>query len=157
MVDKPKPDSFSDNEPEPTQYLRMQRESTQTIDLGNLFTKDVTSSGSFDVRGDIWASTFGKLLQSLPIPALLVDRHHKVIGQAIRRSLPDCLSGCKGVRGFERSVRQKEAQGRTGHVTDWQRRYVGAAHIALYTNNRCSLGAGACGRPHSRAKAAFTQ
>ncbi len=48
-------------------------ESTQTLQLDNLFTRDITASGSFDIRGDIWATTFGKVLQSLPIPVALVD------------------------------------------------------------------------------------
>ncbi len=51
---------------------------TQTIDLADLLTKHVTSSGSFDIRGGIWATTFGKLLQALPIPAVLVDRAFEV-------------------------------------------------------------------------------
>ena len=53
--------------------LESHHEATQTIDLANLFTRDVTTSGSFDIRGDIWATTFGKLLQALPIPAMLID------------------------------------------------------------------------------------
>jgi len=44
-------------------------EATQTIDLSSLLTRDTTSSGSFDIRGQIWSTTFGKLLQALPIPA----------------------------------------------------------------------------------------
>jgi hypothetical protein len=46
--------------------------STETIDLNSLFTRDVASSGSFDLRG-IEATSLGKLLQTIPIPALLVD------------------------------------------------------------------------------------
>ena len=33
----------------------------------------MTSSGSFDVRSGIWATTFGKVVQALPIPTFLVD------------------------------------------------------------------------------------
>lgn len=51
---------------------------TETIDLSSLFTKDITVSGSFDIRGDIWKTTFGKVMQALPIPALLVDQGLKV-------------------------------------------------------------------------------
>ncbi len=47
---------------------------TETIDLSSLFTKDITDSGSFDIRGEIWSTTFGKVLQALPIPALLIDQ-----------------------------------------------------------------------------------
>jgi signal transduction histidine kinase len=79
MADKHVPDFSSKNEPETKTLFRLEDEPTQTIDLGGLFTKDITSSGSFDIRGGIWASTFGKLLQSLPIPAFLVDQHHLVM------------------------------------------------------------------------------
>jgi hypothetical protein len=46
--------------------------STETIDLNSLFTRDVASSGTFDLRG-LEATSLGKLLQTIPIPALLVD------------------------------------------------------------------------------------
>jgi two-component system, sensor histidine kinase and response regulator len=52
---------------------------TQSIDLSKLFTGDVTSSGSFDIRGDIWATTFGKVMQALPIPAVMVDTAFRVV------------------------------------------------------------------------------
>lgn len=52
---------------------------TQSIDLADLLTRDVSSSGSFDIRGGIWATTFGKLMQVLPIPAMLVDQSFKVV------------------------------------------------------------------------------
>lgn len=44
---------------------------TETIDLTSMFTRDVSSSGSFDLRG-FRVSTVGKLLNAIPIPALLV-------------------------------------------------------------------------------------
>jgi hypothetical protein len=55
--------------------LRMEYESTESIELQSLFTRDVSTSGSFDVRGGIWATTFGKVIQALPIPAFLIDEH----------------------------------------------------------------------------------
>jgi PAS domain S-box-containing protein len=58
--------------------LSLNGTSTETIDLSSLFTKDITVSGSFDIRGEIWSTTFGKVLQALPIPALLVDQSLKV-------------------------------------------------------------------------------
>ncbi len=45
---------------------------TETIDLTSMFTQDVSTSGSFDLRG-FRVSTVGKLLDAIPIPALLVD------------------------------------------------------------------------------------
>jgi PAS domain-containing protein len=44
----------------------------ETTDLSALFTNDVSSSGSFDLRRSR-LSPFEKLLQAIPIPALLVD------------------------------------------------------------------------------------
>jgi len=66
--------------------------SGETIDLGNLFTKELTASGSFDIRSGIWATTFGKVLQALPIPALLVDESYDVAiaNQACARISQDC-------------------------------------------------------------------
>jgi len=52
--------------------------STESIDLNRLFLKDVTASGSFDLS-DVHATSVGKLLQSLPIPALLIDRSGSMV------------------------------------------------------------------------------
>ena len=52
---------------------------TQTIDLTSLFTKDLTSTGSFDISSGIWRTTFGKVLQALPIPVLLIDTLYRII------------------------------------------------------------------------------
>ncbi len=46
---------------------------TETIDLDTLFKKDVSPTGSFNIREDILKTTFGRLLQSLPIAALMVE------------------------------------------------------------------------------------
>ena len=66
-------------------------EETQTLHLDSLFTKDVTSTGSFDIRGEIWASTFGKVVQAIPVPALLIDEYHNVIiaNEACSKMSPD--------------------------------------------------------------------
>lgn len=63
---------------------------TQTIDLSSVLTRDLTSSGSFDIRGQIWSTTFGKLLQALPIPALLIDQSYAIVvtNQACARISP---------------------------------------------------------------------
>jgi diguanylate cyclase (GGDEF)-like protein/PAS domain S-box-containing protein len=47
---------------------------TESLDLSMLLTTDVTTSGSFDIRGEIWTTTLGKVIQALPIPAILVDQ-----------------------------------------------------------------------------------
>jgi diguanylate cyclase (GGDEF)-like protein/PAS domain S-box-containing protein len=55
---------------------------TQTIDLNTLFTRDVTSSGSFNMRG-VQKTSVGKLLEklleALPIPALLLDQSQTIL------------------------------------------------------------------------------
>lgn len=64
-----------------TEFLRplnRNRINTESIDLSTLFSKDVTVSGSFNIGGEIWSTTFGKVLQALPIPALLIDRGFNV-------------------------------------------------------------------------------
>ncbi|HTY23982.1 MAG TPA: PAS domain S-box protein [Desulfomonilaceae bacterium] len=53
---------------------------TQTIELTELFTRDLTVTGSFDVRSEIWKSTFGKVIQALPIPTLLIGRSFRIVG-----------------------------------------------------------------------------
>lgn len=72
---------------EPNDIPDMGDQTTATIDLSGLFTSELTDSGSFDIRGDIWATTFGKLLQALPIAGILIDREGNVFqaNQACRR------------------------------------------------------------------------
>jgi len=48
-------------------------EPTQTIDLHSLFTYDAGKSGVFDLS-DIKSTSFGKLLNALPVPVVLVDQ-----------------------------------------------------------------------------------
>ncbi len=54
-----------------------EEEPTESLDLASAFTEDVTASGSFSFRG-VKKTLFGKLLQALPIPALLIDESHNV-------------------------------------------------------------------------------
>jgi PAS domain S-box-containing protein len=51
--------------------------STETIDLGPLMA-ELSTSGSFDFR-EIETTSFGKLLQALPIPGLLIGAYEKII------------------------------------------------------------------------------
>ncbi len=50
-----------------------------TLDLDDLFSEHLSTSGSFDVSSQIWATTFGKLTQALPIPVLLVNSDHEIV------------------------------------------------------------------------------
>ncbi|MGB6065452.1 MAG: PAS domain-containing protein, partial [Desulfomonilaceae bacterium] len=52
---------------------------TETIDLTSLFSKELSATGSFDIRGEIWESTFGQVLQALPIPVFLIGQDSKII------------------------------------------------------------------------------
>ncbi|MEW6112000.1 MAG: ATP-binding protein [Thermodesulfobacteriota bacterium] len=51
---------------------------TESIQLDELFTKELTDSGSFDIRYEIWSSSFGKVIQALPIPAMLINERHVI-------------------------------------------------------------------------------
>ena len=61
-------------------------QATESIDLNSLFTKNVTDSGSFDLRGAASAS-LSKLLHALPIPSFLIDRSFSIFfaNQACRK------------------------------------------------------------------------
>jgi two-component system, cell cycle sensor histidine kinase and response regulator CckA len=67
-------------------------EKTQTIDLNTLFLSDTTVSGSFDLR-QINHDSFGKLLQALSVPTLLVNRSYEIefanaaFGQMVKNDL----------------------------------------------------------------------
>jgi len=63
------------SEPE---LLRRREVITQSIDLDALFTKDVTTSGSFDLS-HVRNVSFGRLLEAIPIPTLLVDPSSSIV------------------------------------------------------------------------------
>ena len=50
---------------------------THTIDLNRMFTVDLTQSGSFDLT-KVHQASFGKLLQAMSVPTLLVARSHAI-------------------------------------------------------------------------------
>jgi len=77
MGEPPDTFEFEDCESENSLMERL-GEPTETIDLGGLFTKDVTASGSFDLRG-MHRTALGKLLNAIPLPAVLVDRNRTVV------------------------------------------------------------------------------
>lgn len=60
------------------ELLQKRMVATQTIDLDSMFTKDVTTSGSFDLR-QIKNITFGKLLEAMPVPTILIDTTHSIV------------------------------------------------------------------------------
>ncbi len=92
MAEKEKPISSSSKElVNSPRKLILEEDPTETIEVRSLFTTDVTSSGSFDIRGEIWATTFGKVIQAMPVPVLLVDDSWNIIGlnQAWGRLSPE--------------------------------------------------------------------
>jgi PAS domain S-box-containing protein len=81
----------SGNEPknEPV-LITSDRDSTETIDLNSLFTRDVTNSGSFGITG-LRKTSFARLLESLPMPVLLIDGSRRIafVNEYWRRFGPD--------------------------------------------------------------------
>ncbi len=63
---------------------------TETIELNNLLTNELTPSGSFQL-GRIPATTFGRLLEALPIPVFLIDLSYCVAfaNEALRKISAD--------------------------------------------------------------------
>lgn len=60
------------------EFLSFSEPLTESIDIDSLFTKDVTSSGSFDLRHARNIS-FARLLAALPIPTFIVDPSYKIV------------------------------------------------------------------------------
>ena len=65
-------------------------EPTESVDLSRLMVNELTSSGSFSFTG-ITKTWFGKLVQALPVLALLIDESGKIIfaNQCWERVSPD--------------------------------------------------------------------
>lgn len=82
-----RPDLEANDEPD---FLRRTQNSTQSIHLDRFFTRDVTTSGSFDLRR-IKDISFGQLLEAIPIPTLLVDASYSIIftNEALQRISDD--------------------------------------------------------------------
>jgi hypothetical protein len=66
-----------ENHSEGTLSLQSDGGATQTIDLGPFLTQDLYSTGSFDLSA-MEGTSVGKLLDALPIPALLIDERHDI-------------------------------------------------------------------------------
>lgn len=64
-------DSF-DDEDIPSVPSNLSQEPTQSIDLASLFDPEVSESGSFDLSL-VRSSALGKILDAIPVPALLID------------------------------------------------------------------------------------
>ena len=73
------------------ELLQQSSISTQSIILDSLFSKDLSDSGSFDFH-QIKDVSFGKLLEALPIPALLIDSSLSIVfvNEASKKISQDC-------------------------------------------------------------------
>ena len=76
-----------DTERNTPNYLQHERAATETIDLNLLIEKEIADPAGFNIGSEIWATTFGKVLQALPIPVLLIDESRQVLAanQACRK------------------------------------------------------------------------
>ena len=78
-MDRKQPPSFDAPDDQRISPDYLQGEATETIDLNSLFNEDMTESGSYVIGDDIWTTTFGKVLQALPIPVLLIERSCAIV------------------------------------------------------------------------------
>jgi PAS domain S-box-containing protein len=62
-----------DFDPPPQHHFALGSEPTETIDMQNLLGSDMGKSGIFDLSS-IGSTSFGKLLEALPVPVLLIDQ-----------------------------------------------------------------------------------
>ncbi len=87
---------------------------TETIDLSKLFTQDPLESGTFNIGSEIWATTFGKIVQALPISAFLLDQSSRITApnQACIRISSDYprLEGMRFSDLFQSSPLKERAQ-----------------------------------------------
>jgi PAS domain-containing protein len=70
---------------------------TQTIDINTLVSEKLTTSGSFDLRQER-IETFGKLLEALSIPTVLIARSHDI--RFANKSFISMLRGSQSVIGI---------------------------------------------------------
>jgi PAS domain S-box-containing protein len=91
MPDKEDP-FFGEDEEENSRPRLMDPDTTATesIDLEGLFREEPTDRRSFHIKG-VERTSFGKLLRSLPLPAILVDRSNSisVVNDAWEKICPD--------------------------------------------------------------------
>ncbi len=69
--------TFQDNRPSGFDRLHDDEDSTESVDISNIFKEDITASGSFSFHG-VTQTWFGQMLQALPIHAILIDPSNKI-------------------------------------------------------------------------------
>jgi PAS domain S-box-containing protein len=68
----------SDSAPSGGEFEYDDDDFTETVDLTHVLTDDMTATGSFSFGG-VEKTWFGKLLQALPLPAMVIDRSAEII------------------------------------------------------------------------------
>ncbi len=100
-------------------------EGTQTVDLTKAFTEEVTATGSFAFSG-VEKTWFGKLLQALPTPALLIDQSLRIVyvNQSLRSlwSSSDIFGGKPFTRLFPDAAMSRQAKSVSERVLQTRRR-----------------------------------
>lgn len=133
---------IQENVEERPQLIEKNHLTTLSINLDSIFSKDVTASGSFDIK-EVELTSFARLLNSLPLPVLLVDKagivtflnehwgsltvnYHKLRFRPFSKLFPDSDSGEKAkdlvVQALE-DRKPKMAKGliRIGEKSIWAR------------------------------------
>lgn len=89
--DTNRPTVQRDSEVNEPYFLQSSHTKTLTIDLDTLFTRDITASGSFDLR-QMKDISFGKLLEAVPMPTLLIDSSFSIVfaNEALNSISLDC-------------------------------------------------------------------
>jgi len=114
--------------------LGKEGQSTETIDLTSLFTEDVTASGSFDL-GALHETAVGKLLNALPLPALLVDSSHHVVfaNEFWRKTISDSpkIRGASFLRLFPHRDQAAQAQAMIQQTFSDRKPHIGEVTLNL--------------------------
>jgi PAS domain S-box-containing protein len=77
--DLPSFDSCDEDSEEKTpSMLRGAHLATQSIDINGVFSREISMSGSFELKG-VRTTSFGKLLEAIPTPVLLVDSSLNIV------------------------------------------------------------------------------
>jgi two-component system, cell cycle sensor histidine kinase and response regulator CckA len=92
----PPPQQESVEDSQEIRLLEAKDLATETIDLDNLFGPELTASASFDFTW-IEQAAFGKLLEAIPVPALLVDSLRLIV--FVNRSLVKITRNYQNLKG----------------------------------------------------------
>jgi two-component system, cell cycle sensor histidine kinase and response regulator CckA len=118
---------------------------TDSVDLTGLFSKNFTVTGSFDLRG-VQAKSLHKLLDSLPMPVLLVDEGYsvayandswdkligefdKIKGREFDRLFPDQRQAAEVHNLLDRTFADRKPRNRKWALNTGRRQIWGRMHL----------------------------